>query len=153
MLSAGAAIVSSAAARLARPRLAWSSMITPRQQLREDDIDGRVLFGEEGGHGLDVGGGQAVRRRRRGPTLVAVHLNLGDAYRANRKWQDAKRELDQALRMQDPLPEPVARFVVGQRPEPREPKLTVEVVGNHRAEVGVDGAGEFLEALAWLRSG
>jgi tetratricopeptide (TPR) repeat protein len=42
---------------------------------------------------------------RLAPTLVAVHLNLGDAYRANQRWQDSKRELDQALRMQDKLPE------------------------------------------------
>ena len=45
------------------------------------------------------------------PTLVAVHLNLGDAYRANRKFAEAKRSLDAALRMQEQLPE--AHFNLG----------------------------------------
>jgi tetratricopeptide (TPR) repeat protein len=37
--------------------------------------------------------------------MVQPHLNLGDAYRASKRWQDAKKELDLALRLQSNLPE------------------------------------------------
>jgi tetratricopeptide (TPR) repeat protein len=37
--------------------------------------------------------------------LPQPHLNLGDAYRASKRWQDAKKELDTALRLQSNLPE------------------------------------------------
>lgn len=45
------------------------------------------------------------------PTLVAVRLNLGDAYRANRQWKKAKQTFDEALGMQKVLPE--AHFNLG----------------------------------------
>jgi tetratricopeptide (TPR) repeat protein len=39
------------------------------------------------------------------PTLVAVHLNLADAQRANKQWAAAKATFERALRMQSNLPE------------------------------------------------
>ena len=39
------------------------------------------------------------------PTQPAVHVNLGDAYRANKRWVDAKRAYDDALRIKERLPQ------------------------------------------------
>ena len=36
---------------------------------------------------------------RLAPTLVAVHLNLGEAYRATKQWEKAKAAFDKALQM------------------------------------------------------
>ena len=39
------------------------------------------------------------------PTLPAVHVNLGDAYRANRQWTEAQQAYRRALELQSKLPE------------------------------------------------
>jgi tetratricopeptide (TPR) repeat protein len=39
------------------------------------------------------------------PTLPAVHLNLGDAYRATQQWTEAQRAYRRALELQSKLPE------------------------------------------------
>ena len=39
------------------------------------------------------------------PTLAAVHVNLGDAYRANKQWTEAQRAYRRALELQSKLPE------------------------------------------------
>ena len=39
------------------------------------------------------------------PTLPAVHVNLGDAYRASKRWQEAERAYGRALELQSKLPE------------------------------------------------
>jgi len=39
------------------------------------------------------------------PTLPAVHLNLGDGYRATRQWTEAQRAYLRALELQSKLPE------------------------------------------------
>ena len=39
------------------------------------------------------------------PRLVAVHLNLGDAYRAKRNWAAAKMSYDKALKLEPNTPE------------------------------------------------
>lgn len=39
------------------------------------------------------------------PTLAAVHLNVGDAYRANKRWLDAKHAYDRALKIHPQMPE------------------------------------------------
>jgi tetratricopeptide (TPR) repeat protein len=39
------------------------------------------------------------------PTLPAVHVNLGDAYRAIQRWTDAQRAYRRALQLKSRLPE------------------------------------------------
>lgn len=39
------------------------------------------------------------------PTLPAVHVNLGDGYRANKQWTEAQRAYRRALELQSKLPE------------------------------------------------
>ena len=45
------------------------------------------------------------------PTLPAVHVNLGDAYRALERWADAQEAYRKALSLQSKLPE--AHFGLG----------------------------------------
>ena len=45
------------------------------------------------------------------PSLPAVHVNLGDAYRATKQWVEAKRSYDEALRLRSKLPQ--AHFGLG----------------------------------------
>src|SRR5215831_14273194 len=46
----------------------------------------------------------------------------------------------------EPLSQPIGGFIVSERPEPRQPKLTIDIVGMHRGEVRVNAAAEFLKA-------
>jgi tetratricopeptide (TPR) repeat protein len=39
------------------------------------------------------------------PTMVAVHLNLGDAYRATQQWDKARQSFEKALSMEPKLPQ------------------------------------------------
>ncbi|MCA9603613.1 MAG: tetratricopeptide repeat protein [Polyangiales bacterium] len=82
-------------------------------QLRPDFVEARTALGRQ----LLIGAnyGEALTHLQAAallsPQLVEVHLNLADAYRANKQWQKAKAAFDKALEMKSPLP--AAHFNLG----------------------------------------
>ena len=76
-------------------------------QLRPDFAEARMALGIQllagGNYPSALSHFQAAERLV--PTLPAVHVNLGDAYRATQRWADAQRAYRRALDLQPKLPE------------------------------------------------
>ena len=76
-------------------------------ELRPDYAEARIALGIQllngGNYKEALSHFQAAERIV--PTLAAVHVNLGDAYRANKRWLDAKHAYDRALKIRSDMPE------------------------------------------------
>ena len=76
-------------------------------QLRPDYAEARMALGIQllagGNYPAALSHFQAAERLV--PTLPAIHVNLGDAYRATQQWTEAQRAYRQALELQSKLPE------------------------------------------------
>lgn len=76
-------------------------------ELRPDYLEARMTLGIQllGGANYDEALRNLLVAAQLAPKSVAVHLNLGDAHRALRRWQEAKAEFDTALSLRPNLPE------------------------------------------------
>ena len=76
-------------------------------QLRPNYAEARMALGIQllagGNYPAALAHFQAAERLV--PTLAAIHVNLGDAYRATRQWTEAQRAYRRALELQAKLPE------------------------------------------------
>ena len=76
-------------------------------QLRPNYAEARMALGIQllagGNYPAALSHFQAAERLV--PTLPAIHVNLGDAYRATRQWTEAQRAYRRALELQSKLPE------------------------------------------------
>ena len=76
-------------------------------ELRPDYAEARMALGIQllagGNYGAALSHFQAAKGLV--PTLPAVHLNLGDAYRATEEWTAARDAYRKALDLRSPLPE------------------------------------------------
>jgi tetratricopeptide (TPR) repeat protein len=82
-------------------------------ELRPDFFEARTLLGIQllTGANYTEALQQLQTAAALAPTSVAAQLNLADAYRASRQWQQAKATFDRALQMESNLPQ--ARFNMG----------------------------------------
>jgi tetratricopeptide (TPR) repeat protein len=82
-------------------------------ELRPDFFEARTLLGIQllTGANYTEALQQLQTAAALAPTSVAAQLNLADAYRASRQWQQAKSTFDRALQMESNLPQ--ARFNMG----------------------------------------
>ena len=82
-------------------------------RLRPDFADARMALGIQQLAGGNYQGAlshfQAAEKLI--PTLPAVHVNLGDAYRSTKQWVESKRAYDEAIRLKERLPQ--AHFGLG----------------------------------------
>ncbi|MCA9582845.1 MAG: tetratricopeptide repeat protein, partial [Myxococcales bacterium] len=76
-------------------------------QLEPDYAEARMALGAQQLVGANYG--EALKNFKVAaelvPTLYQVHLNLADAYRANKEWEKAKVSFEKAMGMKSPLPE------------------------------------------------
>ena len=82
-------------------------------ELRPDYAEARMALGIQllAGGNYDAALSHFQAAERLVPTLPAVYVNLGDAYRASERWNDAQRSYLQALELDSKLPE--AHFGLG----------------------------------------